>query len=648
MLEQVEIETTRYKSLPMPVKAIFLILSTAGIGLAIFYLFAFTIKGKALLDAGYYFLIMAIYSSCALLVLPARKGVKGIPWYDLILSFLSFGICFYFFLHAEEIVRVGWTHPSTLNFILAVILWLLILEGGRRIGGFAYLVVCLILGLYPLFAPHMPGIFWGFGKPFVANIGSMVFTEAGLIGLPSKVLGEILIGFLLFAAVLIATGAGRFFLNIALAICGGYRGGPAKVAVISSGFFGSLSGSVFANIVATGSVTIPAMKRLGYPPHYAGAIEACASTGGVLMPPVMGAVAFVMCQFLGISYATVLVAAVIPAVLYYLGLLLQVDAYAARTAMKGLPKEDLPPIKKTLKEGWHFIAVFVFLLWGLLYMRWEEMTPFYAVGVMLILSLFRKGTMMTPGRIAETLAQVGILISQTAAIIFPIGFVVAGLTVTGVSGSFAAGLVYLGGGNVYLTLIFGVFACYIMGMIGLSIVAYIFLAVTLAPAVMQMDQLNVIAVHLFIIYYSMLAAITPPVAAGAFLAAAIAGAPPMKTSFTAMRLGVVIYFIPFFFVFNPALVMQSTLFEALYYFAFCVLGIILLAAGMEGYLLKIGVLAGWARLLLVMGGFLITFPEWKTSLVGALLALIPIVTNLIRKARQINPASPASLKTPNS
>ncbi len=637
MLEQVEIETTRYKSLPTPVKAIFLFLSTAGIGLAIFYLFAFTIKGKALLDVGYYFLIMAIYSCCALLVLPARKGVRGIPWYDLLLAFLSFGLCFYFFLHAEEIVRVGWTHPSTLHFIMGVILWLLILEGGRRVGGTAYLAVCAILGLYPLFAPHMPGIFWGFGKPFVANIGSMVFTEAGLIGLPSKVLGEILIGFLLFAAVLIASGAGRFFLNIALAICGGYRGGPAKVAVISSGFFGSLSGSIFANIVATGSVTIPAMKRMGYPPHYAGAIEACASTGGVLMPPVMGAVAFVMCQFLGVSYATVLVAAVIPAVLYYLGLLMQVDAYAARAGLKGLPQEDLPPIKKTLKEGWHFIAVFIFLLWGLLYMRWEEMTPFYAVGVMLILSFFRKDTMMTPSRIVETLAQVGILISQTAAIIFPIGFVVAGLTVTGVSGSFAAGLVFLGGGNVYLTLLFGVFACYIMGMIGLSIVAYIFLAVTLAPAVMQLGQLNVIAVHLFIIYYSMLAAITPPVAAGAFLAAAIAGAPPMKTAFTAMRLGMVIYFIPFFFVFNPALVMQGTLLEALYYSAFCVLGIVLLAAGMEGYLLKIGNLAWWERPLLVVGGFLITFPEWKSSLAGALLALIPITIHLIKKTERINP-----------
>lgn len=639
-VETKEFETTRYSALPTPIKAIFLSLSTAGIGLAIFYLFAFTIKGKALLDFGYYFLIMAVYSSCSYLVLPARKGTKRIPWYDLVLAFLTFALCFYFFLNSEDMARVGWTTPAKFNFVLALILWGLILEGGRRVGGVAYFLVCLVLGLYPLIAPHMPGVFWGYGLPFVSNIGSMVFTEAGLMGLPSKVLGEILIGFLLFAAVLIASGAGRFFLNLALTLCGSYRGGPAKVAVISSGFFGSLSGSIFANIVATGSVTIPAMKRMGYPAHYAGAIESCASTGGVLMPPVMGAVAFVMCQFLGISYATVIVAALIPAVLYYLGLLMQVDAYAARVGLKGLPTEELPSLKKTFKEGWHFIAVFLFLVWGLIYMRWEEMAPFYAVVVMLILSFFRKDTMMTPARIVHTLSQVGILISQTAAIIFPIGFVVAGLTITGVSGSFAAGLVYMGGGNVYFTLLLGVVACYLMGMIGLSIVAYIFLAVTLAPEVIKIGQLNVIAVHLFIIYYSMLAGITPPVAAAAFLGATIAGAPPMKTSFQAMRLGVVIYFIPFFFVFNPALVMQTSILEALYHFAIAVVGVILLAGGMEGYLLKVGILSWWARPLLAVGGVLITFPEWKTDLVGAILALIPIVIHLIMKNRQANPTSP--------
>ncbi len=626
---------TRYKSLPGWVKALFLLLTAAGIFIAVFYLFRFTYQGKSLLDVGYYFLIAACYGSAAFLILPAVKGRKGIPFYDLVFAFLTFTICFYFFLHDEEIVRFGWTYPSRFNFTLGVILWLLILEGGRRIGGTAYLIVCFVLGLYPLFAEYMPGIFWGYGKPFVANIGSMIFTEAGLPGLPSKVLGEILIGFLLFAGVLIATGAGKFFLDLSLSLCGQYRGGPAKVAVISSGFFGSLSGSIFANIVATGSVTIPAMKRLGYPPRYAGAIEACASTGGVLMPPVMGAVAFVMCQFLGISYVTVIMAAAIPAILYYLGLLLQVDAYAARSGLKGLPKEDIPSLGQTLKEGWPFVAIFLFLLWGLLYMRWEEMAPFYAVVLMIFLSFFRKETRMTPGRLVDTLAEVGILIAQTAAIIFPIGFIVAGLTVTGVSGSFAAGLVNLGGGNVYLTLLMGVIACYIMGMIGLSIVAYIFLAVTLAPAVIKIGGLDVLAVHLFIIYYSMLAGITPPVAAAAFLGAAIAGANPMQTSFTAMRLGVVIYFIPFFFVFNPSLILQGELLDTLYHFVFCLIGVTLIAGGMEGYLLKAGVLSAWVRPFLVLGGGLMAFPETRITLLGVTIALAPLAVSVfVKRFRQ--------------
>ncbi len=633
-LERTEIEFSRYKFLPLPIKAIFISLSIAGLCLAVFYIFAFTFKGKALLDYSYYFLIIAIYSPCAFLILPAHKGTKGIPWYDLILAMLTFVICIYFFFHTEDMARVGWTNPTKPNFVLAFILWGLILEGGRRIGGIAYFFVCFLLGLYPLIAPYMPGVFWGHGLPFIANVGSMVFTESGLMGLPSKVLGEILIGFLFFAGVLMASGAGRFFLNLALALCGGYRGGPAKVAVISSGLFGSLSGSIFANIVATGSVTIPAMKRLGYPSHYAGAIEACASTGGVLMPPVMGAVAFVMCQLLSISYATVIVAALIPAILYYLGLLMQVDAYAAKVGLKGLPKKDLPSLQKTFKEGWHFITVFLFLVWGLIYMRWEEKAPFYAVVVMLILSFFRKDTMITPQRLIQILIPVGTLISQTAAIILPIGFVVAGLTITGVSGSFSAGLVYMGGGNVYITLILGVIACYLMGMIGLSIVAYIFLAITLAPEVIKIGQLNVLAVHLFIIYYSMLAGITPPVAAAAFLGATIAGANPMKTSFQAMRLGVVIYFIPFFFVFNPAMVMQSSILETLYHFPIAFMGVVFLAAGMEGYLLKIGILSWWARPLLVTGGILITFPEWKTDLIGALLVTIPIIIHILWKKRR--------------
>ncbi len=631
--EPVAVEVTRYGSLPKAVRAFLLFAFGGGIGVAVYYTFGFVIGGKVLFDVAYYYLLVGIFLPCVFILMPARKKDKRLPWYDLVQAALALGIGLYLFSKAFEIVNVGWIPPSGLNFAIAFILFLLVLEGGRRAGGFVYLAVCAFFGLYALFASHMPGILWGVSYSFVTTIGFNIFSSEALIGIPLKVVAEILIGFLVFAGILIASGGGKFFLNTALALLGRFRGGPAKVAVVSSAFFGSLSGSVFANIVATGSITIPAMKRTGYPKHYAAAIEACSSTGGVLMPPVMGAVAFVMAMLLAIDYAVVIIAAAIPAILYYFGLLMQVDAYAAKVGLRGLPQEEIPSLKRTLIEGWPFIVVLLFLVWGLLYMRWERLAPYYASGLLVLLSFTRRETMLTPRRIIETLATIGKLITQTMAIMLPIGLITGGLTITGTAPAFTAAIINLGAENIFLILVLGVVTCYFLGMAGLLTAAYIFLAVTLAPAIIQAGGLNVLAVHLFIIYYAMLAVITPPVASGAFIAAGIAGASPMKTAFQAMRLGVVIYFIPFFFIFNPSLILQGPIFETLYLFFLCLLGILLIAAGMEGYLVTVGKIGLWARPLLVVAGFLIAFPGWNTTIIGAALALF--VAPIIRIRRKI-------------
>jgi len=507
----------------------------------------------------------------------------------------------------------------------------LVLEAGRRIGGNIYLFVCLLLAVYPMFADLMPEILYGQSFSFPVTLASSMFGESGFLGLPMKVIGDILIGFLVFAAVLISTGGGKFFLNLALSIVGGFRGGPAKVAVVASGFFGSMSGSIFSNIVATGSITIPAMKKLGYPPHYAGAIEACASTGGVLMPPVMGAVAFVMAELLDVPYADIIIVAAIPAILYYLGLLMQVDAYAAKTGLRGLAKEEIPSFKKTFKEGWHFIVAFLFLIWGLLYMRWEVLTPFYATGVLIILAMLKKESRFNLSGLVNIIEAAGRLIVEALAIILPIGFVVNGFIITGLAPSFIANIVSLGGESPYPILLLGVVICYILGMMGMAISTYIFLAITLAPALVILG-FDVLAVHLFIIYYTMLSAITPPVAVGAFLASSIAGASPMKTAWQAVRLGVVIYFIPFFFVFNSSLVLQGSPQEALYLFILCVIGIVFIAAGCEGYLLKFGIVRMWARPLLVIAGLLIGFPNlWPSTVIGAVLAVVIVGVMLLTR-----------------
>ncbi|MBW4964030.1 TRAP transporter fused permease subunit [Sulfitobacter sp. CW3] len=577
------------------------------------YAFGVPIGGKRLIEGQYYWFFIGIFLAAAFIALPAIKGQRSVPIYDVIAAIIGFGICMWFSTHAWDIVQAGWT-----NYPAGVVLWLLMLELARRAGGIPFLLVVFLLGLYPLVADFFPGLLMGIPYTFERMIEAHVFRTEGLMGITTKIVAEIVLGFLVFAGVLIATGAGQFFIDLANAGFGKYRGGPAKVSIVASAFFGSLSGSIFSNIAGTGSITIPTMKKVGYPPHYAAAIEACASTGGVVMPPVMGAIAFVMAITIGVDYATIMVAAILPSLLFYFGLLLQVDAYAARKGLVGMTQDKLPSAREVMKRGWPFLSVMVFLVWGLLYMRWEYYAPWYASAMMIALSFLQRDTMMTPTRLFATLRQVGVLVTQTAAIILPIAFVVSALTITGVTGSMTSGLVALGGDNVYLIIALGVLACFIMGMAGLAIVAYIFLAVTLAPAIVEIGGLNIVAVHFFIVYYAMLSVITPPVGAAAFLAATIAGAKPMQTSFTAMRLGVVIYFVPLFFLFQPALVLQGDLTPLVYVLPSIIIGIMLLSGGLEGYLLGFGLVRAWMRLPLAVAGFAFSFPGLMTTLIGGL------------------------------
>jgi TRAP transporter 4TM/12TM fusion protein len=625
-------EITRYPSLSKPLKAWFIILSTAGLILAIFFIFNISYEGKVFLPAQYYYLLIAFYSSNIFLIMPACKEDNRVPWYDLIATFLTFGIAFYFFLNAGEITNIGWrTPPSSFQLILGILLSVLILETGRRIAGNVYIIVCLFFASYPIFADRMPGLLFGTSRTFADTVGTHVFTTEGMLGLPAMIMGDIIIGFLFFAAVLIGSGAGNFFVRFALSTFGRFRGGPAKVAVLSSALFGSISGSPVSNVVGTGSITIPTMIGVGFSPPRAAAIEACASTGGALMPPVMGAIAFVMAGFLGITYREVCIAAAIPAILYYFGLLTQVDAYSVQMGLKGLSPEDVPPFTKTIKNGWPFLAILAFLAWGLFYMEWEMYTPWYACALMFFLSFCSRETMMTPKKVIGVLATAGQIVSTTMGAIMPISFIIAGLTVTGSAASFTSGIVNLGGGNVFVILVLGAVACYILGMAGMFVSAYIFLAVTLAPAVIQVGHLNTIAVHLFILYWAMLSCITPPVAVAVFVASAIGRTEPMKTGLHAVRLAIVTYFIPFFFVYNPALVFQAQPFESLYLFVFALLGIVFISASLEGYLWMYGKLYMWARPPLMAGGFLIVFPETYTTIAGVVLILFTLIVLKITK-----------------
>jgi len=607
------------------------------IGLFIFYIGAWPIRGWVFEHVRYYYLLYAAFSTCVFLTLPARKrDAARLPWYDILLAASVFGICIYFSLRTWDIMFLGLVPPEkTMDFALACAILLLALESGRRMGGMPFTVICIIFGVYPLVAEHLPGVLYGYPYPIDWLTGAFAFGGDGMLGITAKVMAEILIGFLIFAGVMLSSGAASYFLDVAQALLGRYRGGAAKVAVLSSGFFGSLSGSGAANVVSTGSITIPAMKRMGYPAHYAGAIEAVASTGGAIMPPVMGAIVFIMVVLTEIPYATVITAAIIPAILYYYGLLIQVDAYAAKAGLAGLSRESLPPLLKTLRQGWQFIAVLVFLIFGLLYMRWGPITALYSAGLMIVLSYTNRKTMMTPKRLIETLVTVGNLITYLMAIFLPIGIILVALSVTGSVIAVTSEIASLGGSSVIGILLISVVICWIFGMAGTgaALVPYIVLAVTAVPSLVAVTDLNVLGIHLFLIYYIIMAEITPPVAIFAFIAASIAKAPPMKTAWASVRFGAVLYFIPFFFVLNPALIMQGPVAETIYLVFMCLVGIWILSSALQGYLVWLGKLGWLQRVLLGAGGFLIALPGWQTSAVGGMLTALVVAVTLWQKKR---------------
>ncbi|MCX8126003.1 MAG: TRAP transporter fused permease subunit, partial [Dehalococcoidia bacterium] len=568
---------------------------------------------------------------------PRSRGPVG--WYDYVLSTILTACFIYLTINGKIIAMRMWEPPPTLfHLALATTIAILALEAARRIAGWPYVAMLVVLATYPLIADRMPGVLFGYPFTFAQVMGDYAYGANGIMGLPGQILGELIPAFLLFAAVMVGMGGGDFFLRLATALAGRFRGGPAKIAVVASGFFGALSGSAVVNIVGTGAFTIPAMKRLGYPPHYAGAIEACASTGGAITPPILGGLVFLASMISGIPYADFVVAIVIPAFLYYFGLLIQVDAYAARTGLKGLPRNELPAFAPILKDGWMFLVALLFLAAGLVYFRWGAISAVYAVGLLLLLLCTNKRTFPTWRRIERAVVNFSGLLNFVVGIFLSLGLVFVGLFKTGMAGALTAWIVNTAGGNLYLVLLVGVVFTLIMGMVGLETLAYVFLAVTMAPAMVKMGGIPETAAHLFIICFAILGGLTPPVAINAFVAASIAGAPPMKTAFTAVRLGIVLVFVPLFFVLQPALVMQGTPLQIISSFLIALLGIYLLASGIEGFLIKVGQLSMLERLLVAAGGFFIAFPETLTTIIGVSMALAGVAISLGRRwwARRVS------------
>ncbi len=612
-------------------------LTLAGVLLAINQLFNLQLfAGVVLLDNQYLYLLAACFLSIVFLVFPAygRAASDRVPWYDLILFGASLLVCGYFAWHGETILMRGWEYaaPDTAA-ALSVVLWLLILEGARRAGGLVIFVVILVFSLYPTFADKVPGPIAGFPAPLRDTLVYHMVSRESSFGIPMRAFGELVIGFIVFGAALQRTGAGVFFNNLALGLVGWLRGGAAKVAIFASGLMSSMSGSVVSNVLTTGVVSIPAMKRTGFSGRYAAGVEACASTGGVLMPPVMGTTAFVMASFLGRPYVEIALAAAVPSLLYYFGLLVQIDAYAARRGLRGLERRELPSVRRTLREGWYYVFVFAVLIFFMMVLRRETLAPFYATALLLVINQLVPRTRLDLRGLVDLIAGVGRALAELVGVLLGVGLIVGAFSVTGLAGTLANDLIFLAGDATFVLLLMGAVTSFIFGM-GMTVTAcYIFLAIVLAPALIRAG-LDPLAVHLFIMYWGMVSYITPPVALGAFAAATIAQTNPVRAGLEAMRLGSVLYIIPFFFVLNPALIGQGAPVEIVVTIATAVAGIYFISAALQGYVAGIGTMGmGFgglaARTVLLGAGLFFAAPgnvglglnHLEMSLIGVLVSL---------------------------
>jgi len=653
-----EAETTRVRPLTGIWRWLLILATAATIFLCINQ--QFTLRffvGYTQLNTEYFYLLIVCMLPFTFLIFPASNSapLDRVPWYDLALFIATVAAASYLMANVRKAAELGWEFAGApISVIVAgFVLWVLLMEGLRRTGGWSLLMSVLPFTVYPLFADQRwLGPLRGQQSTLEQATAYHTLSNESVLGIPIQAFADTVIGFLVFGTALMMTGAGKFFINLAFALCGTFRGGAAKVGIFASGLLGMMSGSIVSNVLTAGTMTIPVMKRTGFRASYAGAIEACASTGAVLAPPVMGATAFVIAQFLNISYAEVALAAIIPALLYYVGLFMQVDSYAARHGLKGIPRAELPSVITTLKEGWYYAFVIALLIVMLLHFKRESHAPFYATALLLVLNqLFSKQTRWTLATIPRFLEANGRTFVELIAILAGCGLLIGAFSMTGVVSSLANDLLRLAGNNVFLLLVMCALTSLVLGL-GLTTTAcYIFLAILVAPALEKLG-LNKMAVHMFIFYWGMLSSITPPVAIASFAAAGIAGAPAMKTGWESMRVGSIIYFIPFFFVLNPALVLQgdNPYLEAIGLTLLAIAGTLTICGGIQGFqagvgdLRRAGMLEWPLRIILIVGGFILATPgggilpfsQWQVTGAGLAL-LVPsllLATALVRRGER--------------
>lgn len=569
------------------------------------------------------------------------RGVRDTaPWYDWVLAIVSVALGVYMSWHYPRMLGEFFNSPTDVV-ISCSLLFLLVLEGLRRASGWPLVIVVLAFFAYALVG-HLVG--GALQTREVRPLGMLVYLgldSSGLFGLVLLIGVTVVIPFVFFGQLLASSGGASFFNDVSLGLMGRFRGGAAKISILASSLFGSINGIVVSNILATGVVTIPMMKQSGFKPEKAAAIEAAASNGGQMMPPVMGAVAFLMADFLQISYAEVAVAALVPSLLYYFALFIQADLEAAKGNILRVPAKDIPKILTVLTKGWLFLLPFAVLVYALF---WENREPenaaiFACISVLLIgFTLGYGAQRLTIKELWQCVVRTGVSSADIIMISAAAGFIMGILQITGLGFALTNYLVDLGQGSVFLLLLMSGVLCIVLGMGMPTLGVYVLLAVLFAPAFVEVG-IAPIAAHMFILYLGMMSFVTPPVAIAAFFAANVAGADPMRTSWVAMRFSWTAYIVPFLFVFSPSLLLQGdSWLVTISSVGTAIIGVWFVSSGMIGY--GFGRTGGWTRVASIVGGAFLLLPvemvSWAlyANLMGGALATMVIAVGLTNRHRR--------------
>lgn len=574
---------------------------------------------------------MALIILMGFLIYPARKGDNRenyMPWYDIIMMILGTGAFLYYTFHANAIILQG-TRFQPYQIVIGIIGILALVEVTRRCVGVPILCVAFFFVVYALSFGLTNPEFFGRVRYFVRNL---FYTKEGIFSTPVNVCSKYIVVFIIFGAFLERTGISNFFIQLANCVAGRFSGGPAKVSVISSALCGMVSGSSVGNTVTTGSVTIPMMKKTGYKAEFAGAVEAAASTGGQIMPPIMGAAAFLMADFIGVPYSSILSRAILPAILYFAGIFITVHLEAKRLGLSGIPKEELPKFKLLVRKIYLLLPLVMLVVWvSGNYMTMQRAASF-AIVLSIVVSLFDKENRITLPKFFDALEAGGKSTITVATACGVAGIISGSITMTGLANELINGIIAVSNNHLIIALFLTMLCCIVLGMGVPTTANYCIMAATCAPILIRMG-VPALAAHFFVFYFGIVADITPPVALAAYAGSAIAKANPMKTAFNASRLAIAVFIVPYVFCFSPALLMIDTnAMEVIRIVITSFIGIFGVAAGLEGYLKK--EMNPLQRVLFVVAGLMLIFPSWITDIVGIVLIVAVIVWQYAEAAKK--------------